>query len=243
MVNAMTYHIAICDDDNITIQQVNCFIASVCEKMNISYKTDTNLDGESLIDALSSRVCYDREDKENADMKYKTREYPQFSACGLNCGLCSRYYTAGSSRCPGCAGEGFSEVHPPCGILSCCQRKGLEYCFECEEFPCVKFDKWGDGDSFITHKNFLSDMKKAKYNGIEVYKAELNEKIGILEMLLKNHNNGRCKGLYCLAVNLLSLEDIRAVKENINNAFDSKIVVRLLEEMAEHRGISLKLRK
>jgi len=55
----MTYHIAVCDDDNIAIQQVKNFILSVCEKMNISYITDTFLDGESLIKQLSSGVCYD----------------------------------------------------------------------------------------------------------------------------------------------------------------------------------------
>ena len=176
-------------------------------------------------------------------MEYKTREYPQFSACGLNCGLCSRYYTVGSSRCPGCAGDGFSEVHPPCGILSCCQRKGLEYCFECDDFPCKKFDSWGDSDSFITHRNYRTDMEKAKRIGIEAYKAELDEKISILEMLLQNHDNGRRKSFYCLAVNLLELEDIKTVMANIDDDADSKTIVCWYEEIAEQRGVSLKLRK
>jgi len=34
-------------------------------------------------------------------MEYKQREYPLFSACGLNCGLCPRYHTDGISKCPG----------------------------------------------------------------------------------------------------------------------------------------------
>jgi len=184
-------------------------------------------------------------------MEYKTREYPQFSACGLNCGLCSRYYTAGLSRCPGCAGESFSEVHPPCGILSCCQRKGLEYCFDCVEFPCKKYNGWADGDSFITHKNYFIDMEKAKQFGIEAYKTELNIKIGILETLLKDLDDGRRKGFYCLAVNLLALDDIKVVMAQVNGELETetsikekaKTVVRLLEEMAEQRRISLKLRK
>ena len=33
------------------------------------------------------------------------REYPLFSACGLNCGLCPRFYTDGESRCPGCGAK------------------------------------------------------------------------------------------------------------------------------------------
>ena len=51
-------------------------------------------------------------------------------------------------------------------------RKGIEYCFECEEFPCKKYDNWGDSDSFITHRNYLSDMEKVKCIGIDAYIAE-----------------------------------------------------------------------
>ena len=184
-------------------------------------------------------------------MKYKTRSYPQFSTCGLNCGLCSRYYTVGSSRCPGCAGEGFSDVHPTCGILSCCQRKSLEYCFECDEFPCDKYNSWGDSDSFITHRNYFSDMEKAKRIGMNAYRAELDEKIGILETLLKNYDDGRRKGLICLAVNLLDLQDIKVVMKQIADETTpdmplkerAKAASRLFEEMAQQRGILLKLRK
>ena len=184
-------------------------------------------------------------------MEYRKRTYPEFAACGLNCGLCPRYYTIGSSRCPGCAGEGFSEVHPTCGVLSCCQRKGIEYCFECSEYPCAKYDGAGVTDSFITQKNQLRDMDKAKQIGMEAYKAELNEKISILKELLENYDDGRRKGFYCLAVNLLELPDVKAVMEQITGADDkdipikgkAKAAVRLFEDMARQRDVTLKLRK
>jgi hypothetical protein len=184
-------------------------------------------------------------------MEYKLRSYPQFSACGLNCGLCPRYHTTGISRCPGCAGEGFSDVHPACGILSCCQRKGIEYCHICEGFPCKKYDKAGLSDSFITHRNQFSDFEKAKLMGIEAYASELNEKIHILEYLLENFNSGRQKNLFCVAVNLLDLEDAKVVVEQLRNDAEQDtplkekalMAARLFEEMAEKRNISLKLRK
>ena len=94
-------------------------------------------------------------------MEYKTRQYALFSACGLNCGLCPRYHTNGKSRCPGCAGEGFSMAHPPCRVLSCSQRKGIEYCYLCDEYPCKKYDGVDLSDSFITHKNQFLDFEKA----------------------------------------------------------------------------------
>ena len=104
-------------------------------------------------------------------MEYKIREYPQFSACGLNCGLCPRYYTKGQSRCPGCAGKGFTKSHCSCSILSCCQRKGLEYCFLCDEYPCKKYDGEGIVDSFITHMNIFRDADKASSTLAKCWKS------------------------------------------------------------------------
>ena len=184
-------------------------------------------------------------------MEYKIRRYPQFSVCGLNCGLCPRYHTEGESRCPGCAGEGFSEVHPPCGMLSCCQRKGLEYCFFCDEFPCKKYDGADLTDSFITHKNQFRDIEKAKQIGVSTYEAVLNTKIEILEMLLQNYNDGRRKGFFCLAVNLLDLADINPIINRLDNEVDPQLplkekaaaAVRLFQAVADEKGIELKLRK
>lgn len=184
-------------------------------------------------------------------MEYKTRKYPLFSACGLNCGLCPRYHTNGTSKCCGCAGEGFSKVHPPCGVLSCCQRKGIEYCYLCEEYPCKKYDGADLSDSFITHKNQFFDLKKAKQNGIENYKTELDEKVSVLSKLLNDYDDGRRKSFYCIAVNLLELHEVQSVMKQIFNEVSpdvslkekAVIAVRLFEEMAEKRGISLQLRK
>ena len=157
----------------------------------------------------------------------------------------------GKFQCPGCAGVGFSEQHPTCGILTCSQRKGIEFCHECDEFPCKKFDSWGDTDSFITHRNVLIDMEKAKRMGIEAYIIEQQEKVGILSELLEGYNDGRRKSFFCLAVNLLDLHDIITVMDQLDSTFSAEkhekeratSAVRLFEEMAQQRGISLKKRK
>jgi len=186
-------------------------------------------------------------------MKYNTRKYPLFAACGLNCGLCPNFHlhTEGKFRCPGCAGEGFSEAHPTCGILTCCQRKGIEFCSDCKEFPCAKYDNWGEYDSFISHRNHVSDIEKAKRIGIDSYIAEQTEKVGSLSELLKSYNDGRRKTFFCLAVNLLELHDIKTVMTRIESEIDkatdlkerATAAVRMFEEIAEERGISLKKRK
>lgn len=184
-------------------------------------------------------------------MEYRQRNYPLFSACGLNCGLCPRYQMNGVSKCPGCCGKEFLLKHPTCGVLSCSQRKGLEYCYECGEYPCKKYDGADRVDSFITHLNRFSDLEKAKTLGIDIYKGELDQKISILETLLANYNDGRRKGFFCLAVNLLELEDVEHVLAQIESETQpgqsvkekAARAVRLFQEMGEQRNLTLKLRK
>jgi hypothetical protein len=57
------------------------------------------------------------------------KAYPTLGCCGLDCGLCSRYYTVGTSRCPGCCGPEFFDKMPSCAYITCCvKKKGLEVC-------------------------------------------------------------------------------------------------------------------
>lgn len=184
-------------------------------------------------------------------MEYQQREYPLFSACGLNCGLCPRYQMSGASKCPGCAGKEFLTKHPICGALSCSQRKGLEYCYQCDEYPCKKYDNADAYDSFITHKNQLRDNEKAKQIGIDIYKMELNQKINALEKLLADYDDGRRKSFYCVAVNLLELTDIMDIMTRLKYETDSDETVKekatravqLMQSLADKRAIDLKLRK
>ncbi|MDL2229080.1 DUF3795 domain-containing protein [Treponema sp. OttesenSCG-928-L16] len=174
-----------------------------------------------------------------------------FSACGLNCGLCPRYQMDGISKCPGCSGENFLTKHPACGVLSCSQRKGLEYCYQCDEYPCKKYDGAGQSDSFITHLHQFKDMEKAKELGIDSYRNELDEKVAMLETLLTNYDDGRRKGFFCLALNLLELQDVRSIMEQIacevqpEQSLKEKaaLAVRLFQGMAEQRAVVLRLRK
>ena len=186
-------------------------------------------------------------------MNYRTHSYPRFSACGLNCGLCPNYYlhTQGQFRCPGCAGEGFADQHPSCSILTCVQKNGLEYCFDCADFPCEKYEGADQLDSFITHKHQFRDIKKAQEIGMKAYAEELDQKVEILQELLEHYNDGRKKTLYCLATNLLNLKDVQAVMEQVKNEVSpdsplkerAKQAAELFHRMAEQRNIELKLRK
>jgi len=182
---------------------------------------------------------------------YTQRQYPLFSACGLNCGLCPRFHTDGKSRCPGCAGAGFLEKHPTCGVLSCCQKRSLEVCFECGDFPCAKYDGAGDTDSFISHKNEMADLAKAKAIGMAAYQSELDEKVSALQVLLAGYDDGRRKSFFCTAAQLLPLRDIQSVMLQLSENADASAAlkdkvanaVRLLQSAADASGIEIGLRK
>ncbi len=46
-------------------------------------------------------------------------------------------------RCLGCKGDRAKHWSPDCWILQCCvDQKGLEYCYQCGEFPCRKLIQW-----------------------------------------------------------------------------------------------------
>ncbi len=101
-------------------------------------------------------------------------------------------------------------------------------------------------DSFITYANVLSDMQKAKHEGIEKYIRELEHKTGILRFLLEQCNDGRKKSFYCLSVNLLPLDELTQIHEYLKRIEPEQRVgtaVRLLREAAERNTIELTLRK
>ena len=180
-------------------------------------------------------------------MKDFKRQYPLFSLCGLNCGLCPMHL---GNYCPGCGGGAGNQ---PCAIARCSQkREEVEYCYQCGEYPCAKYEGIDVFDSFIVHRNQLKDLERVKNIGIDAYKSELEEKVEILNYLLNNFNDGRRKNFFCIAINLLELEDVKTVMAQLGTgeSLDSMalkekavLAVKLFQEMAEKRSIVFKLNK
>lgn len=91
--------------------------------------------------------------------------------------------------CGGC-GNG----NQSCKIAKCSLEHGkIEYCYECENYPCEKYQYIDKYDSFITHKRQKEDLERVQKIGIEQYNLEQQEKIKILCYLLDNYNDGRKK--------------------------------------------------
>jgi len=185
-------------------------------------------------------------------IKYQ-RKYPFFSLCGLNCGLCPRYQTTGISKCPGCGGPDFHLKHPSCSVITCSKKHdNIEYCYQCSEYPCNRYNGPCKADSFISYRNVVSDFIKADKYGLEQYIISLNDKMRILEYLISNYNDGRSKSFYCLAVNLIDLSDLNNIMEQIDRQIKfqdidikskAKLAADLFYSTANKRNIVLKLIK
>ena len=104
-------------------------------------------------------------------------------------------------------------------------------------------------DIFITHRNWKQDFEKMKEMGMEAYNSEQMQKLEIWKLLLEGYNDGRRKSFFCLAVNLLDLEDLKTVMEHL--AEEKKLesltlkeksayVVKQFQSLAEQRGVVLK---
>ena len=188
---------------------------------------------------------------------YSLKKYPVTGACGLNCGLCPRYYTDGPSRCPGCGGPDFFHKHPSCGFLTCCVKdKGLECCGQChalEDCPRVlknlKASK--EHDSFISYQPLAGNLAFIKEKGIEEFARLEEEKITFLKELLKQYDDGHSKSFFCLSCQLLPVDRLKDTVDTIKDSMPqnagirekAKFVRAAIGELAEILGISLKLRR
>ena len=180
-------------------------------------------------------------------MKGFNRQNQLLSLCGLNCGLCPMFL---SKHCPGCGG---GEGNQSCKIARCSmEHGGVEYCCQCGKYPCGRYEHIEDYDSFITARRRKNDLAQARQIGIDAYNAEQAEKVKILNILLSGYNDGRKKTLFCVAVNLLELQELRNVIERLESNSEmrtrtlkekSAFAAGLIQEAAERANIELKLRK
>jgi len=189
--------------------------------------------------------------------KYPLKKYPIVGACGLNCGLCPRYYTEGTSRCPGCCGPGFCQKMPGCGFITCCvKQKGLEICAECVDFAgCERVARLLDSanyqNSFLSHRPIAANFAFIQKNGIEEFARLEIEKLEFLKYLLNTYNEGRSKSFYCTSCQLIPLDKLKEaladaeikITEDTGIKEKAKIVRAAISNVADTLQIDLKLRK
>ena len=190
------------------------------------------------------------------------KAYPTIGVCGLDCGLCPRYYTVGTSRCPGCAGPDFFNKHPSCSFITCCvKKKNHEVCGECPEFPCSKFksdeeyQQLKQSSSYPPYKKVMSNLNFIKKYGTKKFIKQQERRIKLLETMIENFDDGRSRSFFCKATALLDLTNLRSsldeatqkIKTGNIKADDikikSKILKEILNEVALKEGVELGMKK
>ncbi len=65
-------------------------------------------------------------------------------------------------HCSGCKGDRTKNWSADCWILQCCvDEKSLEFCCECDTFPCEKLVQWSKGcEGYGIALNRLKEMKR-----------------------------------------------------------------------------------
>lgn len=107
--------------------------------------------------------------------------------CGLYCGACPLYKAQSNkeldrklasrlglsvkdARCSGCrAYQGLIAVmgEPVCETYECATSKGLDFCYQCDDFPCSKLAPYADRASEISHNTKIYNLLLIQKKGIE----------------------------------------------------------------------------
>lgn len=178
--------------------------------------------------------------------KYAEKKYPVVGVCGLDCGLCPRFYTDGPSRCPGCAGPGFFNKHPSCSFITCCvKKKNMEVCSDCNEFPCAKFkseeeyNSIEDSPSYPSYKKVLPNLFFIKEQGIEKFIELQARRIKLLEKMINNFNDGRSRSFFCRAACQCDLTKLENSLEKASEIIKSEKISR--KDMKSRAGVLRKI--
>ncbi|MEA2075278.1 MAG: DUF3795 domain-containing protein [Euryarchaeota archaeon] len=171
-------------------------------------------------------------------------------ACGIYCGLCTRYQSRAKSRCIGCK---VTEMHSWCSIWNCCVKKyGFGTCADCREYPCERYER--------RLAKYPEDLKTAQENLDAIKKSGLDnwlkgqrERRLLVENLRDNYNDGRSMSFYCKVCTVLPVEVINNAIEEArgkivsNEISDSdmksraRILKAIIQERSLNSGINVKL--
>ena len=137
--------------------------------------------------------------KEKAKDKTEKPLEWNISVCGLNCARCDIYEAGhGNTKlrdeilewfknernetlepeqinCNWCRGSLNTHWSSDCEMMLCAKRNGLQYCFQCEDFPCVAVNKFSS-DDVSHHKKTVENSKRMKEVGLEIWIEEQRKK-------------------------------------------------------------------
>jgi hypothetical protein len=113
--------------------------------------------------------------------------------CGMNCKICIAFFgytMSGKKRrmkCIGCSPSGKSCAH----LKKYCKKltkKEIEYCYECNDFPCKQIHKLDDKYRKRFDMSMIANLRYIKENGMEKFLQKQEEK----------YKCPKCGGIICV---------------------------------------------
>lgn len=127
-------------------------------------------------------------------MDYRTMTAP----CGLDCFNCHVYLANENVNlraviaerfgipekeavCQGCRNEGgaiaFLGMSEPCNVYRCIEKKGLDLCCDCADFPCDHLHPYADEASLRPHNTKVFNLCLIKKMGLESWAQDKAKKV------------------------------------------------------------------
>ena len=113
--------------------------------------------------------------------------------CGMDCFNCQAYeknispemqkmFAArlgkpeGEIGCKGCRQEGTCLLLPSCATLECVKSKNVDFCYQCDSFPCEKLAPCAQGAEKYPHNFKLFNLCRIQKVGLQAWaENEANE--------------------------------------------------------------------
>jgi len=180
--------------------------------------------------------------------------YREIGVCGLSCRLCPSYHAQTQSRCGGCKSEGRMLVG--CPFITCAvKRKGLEFCWDCEEnATCDRWKKHREfgrrHDTFVCYQKLEDNISAIRKRGVAEFEKNQKVRERLLKDALATFNEGRSKTYYSVAAAVLDVDELKgalaqAAKDSsgLDVRGRSKILHSIFDQIAKRNGYCLKLRR
>ena len=117
--------------------------------------------------------------------------------CGIYCGACALYRAVSDStirekvaasmglpieqaQCLGCRAEKGNMIvmkGQVCETYACITEKGLDFCYECDDFPCLKLAPCADRAAEIPHNTKIYSLMLIKNRGLKAAAEDSENRI------------------------------------------------------------------
>lgn len=126
-------------------------------------------------------------------------DYRQMTApCGIDCFNCALYAARENEKlrnivaksmnlsfeeafCNGCRNQDGKcvahSVTEPCNVYKCITKKGIDFCFECNDFPCDFLHPYADQASMRPHNAKIFNLCLMKKIGVDAWAQDKAKKV------------------------------------------------------------------